>query len=87
MIVSMGATVGNGENMINAGVTVGIGSGVRRGPVSKAALVREISTLKQENQAKDAEVKNLKNQVQELQKQNQDTQDKLNRIMEKLGLK
>lgn len=87
MIVSMGATVGNGENMINAGVTVGIGSGVSRGPVSKAALVREISTLKQENQAKDAEVKNLKNQVQELQKQNQDTQDKLNRIMEKLGLK
>lgn len=87
MIVSMGATVGNGENMINAGVTVGIGSGVNRGPVSKAALVREISTLKQENQAKDAEVKNLKNQVQELQKQNQDTQDKLNRIMEKLGLK
>lgn len=67
MIVSMGATVGNGENMINAGVTVGIGSGVSRGPVSKAALVREISTLKQENQAKD--------------------QDKLNRIMEKLGLK
>ena len=86
-IVSMGATVGNGENMINAGVTVGIGSGVSRGPVSKAALVREISTLKQENQAKDAEVKNLKNQVQELQKQNQDTQEKLNRIMEKLGLK
>ena len=86
-IVSMGATVGNGENMINAGVTVGIGSGVSRGPVSKAALVREISTLKQENQAKDAEVKNLKNQVQELQKQNQDTQEKLDRIMEKLGLK
>lgn len=87
MIVSMGATMGNGENMINAGVTVGIGSGVNRGPVSKTALVREISTLKQENQVKDAEVKNLKNQVQELQKQNQDTQDKLNRIMEKLGLK
>lgn len=87
MIVSMGATVGNGENMINAGVTVGIGSGVSRGPVSKAALVREISALKQENQAKDAEVKNLKNQVQELQKQNQDTQEKLDRIMEKLGLK
>ena len=86
-IVSMGATMGNGENMINAGVTVGIGSGVSRGPVSKAALVREISTLKQENQAKDAEVKNLKNQVQELQKQNQDTQEKLDRIMEKLGLK
>lgn len=87
MIVSMGATVGNGENMINAGVTVGIGSGVSRGPVSKAALVREISALKEENQAKDAEVKNLKNQVQELQKQNQDTQEKLDRIMEKLGLK
>ncbi|KUH57581.1 ESPR-type extended signal peptide-containing protein [Megasphaera sp. DJF_B143] len=87
MIVSMGATVGNGEDMINAGVTVGIGSGVSRGPVSKAALVREISALKQENQAKDAEVKNLKNQVQELQKQNQDTQEKLDRIMEKLGLK
>ena len=51
MIVSMGATVGNGENMINAGVTVGIGSGVSRGPVSKAALVREISALKQSEES------------------------------------
>lgn len=84
--VSMGATIGNGENMVNAGVTIGVGEGVGRNPTTRKAMAKEISQLKEANAAKDAEVRDLKKQVQTLQKQNEDTQEKLNRIMEKLGI-
>ncbi len=49
-------------------------------------MIREISQLKEANAAKEAEVRDLKKQVQTLQKQNEDTQEKLKRIMEKLGI-
>lgn len=84
--VSMGATIGNGENMVNAGVTIGVGEGVGRNPTTRKAMAKEISQLKEANAAKDAEVRDLKKQVQTLQKQNEDTQEKLKRIMEKLGI-
>ena len=84
--VSMGATVGNGENMVNAGVTIGVGEGVGRNPSTRKAMAKEISQLKEANAAKDAEVLDLKKQVQTLQKQNEDTQEKLKRIMEKLRI-
>lgn len=84
--VSMGATVGNGENMVNAGVTIGVGEGVGRNPSTRKDMIREISQLKEANAAKEAEVRDLKKQVQTLQKQNEDTQEKLKRIMEKLGI-
>lgn len=84
--VSMGATIGNGENMVNAGVTIGVGEGVGRNPTTCKAMAKEISQLKEANAAKDAEVRDLKKQVQTLQKQNEDTQEKLKRIMEKLGI-
>ena len=84
--VSMGATIGNGENMVNAGVTIGVGEGVGRNPSTRKAMAKEISQLKEANAAKDAEVRDLKKQVQTLQKQNEDTQEKLKRIMEKLGI-
>lgn len=84
--VSMGATLGNGENMVNAGVTIGVGEGVGRNPSTRKAMAKEISQLKEANAAKDAEVRDLKKQVQTLQKQNEDTQEKLKRIMEKLGI-
>lgn len=84
--VSMGATIGNGENMVNAGVTIGIGEGVGRNPTTRKTMEKEISQLKEANAAKDAEVRDLKKQVQTLQKQNEDTQEKLKRIMEKLGI-
>ena len=84
--VSMGATVGNGENMVNAGVTIGVGEGVGRNPSTRKDMIREISQLKEANAAREAEVRDLKKQVQTLQKQNEDTQEKLKRIMEKLGI-
>ena len=84
--VSMGATIGNGENMVNAGVTIGVGEGVGRNPTTRKIMEKEISQLKEANAAKDAEVRDLKKQVQTLQKQNEDTQEKLKRIMEKLGI-
>lgn len=84
--VSMGATIGNGENMVNAGVTIGVGEGVGRNPTTRKTMEKEISQLKEANAAKDAEVRDLKKQVQTLQKQNEDTQKKLKRIMEKLGI-
>lgn len=84
--VSMGATIGNGENMVNAGVTIGVGEGVGRNPTTRKAMAKEISQLKEANAAKDAEVRDLKKQVQTLQKQNEDTQEKLKRIMKKLGI-
>ncbi len=84
--VSMGATVGNGENMVNAGVTIGVGEGVGRNPSTRKDMIREISQLKEANAAREAEVRDLKKQVQTLQKQNEDMQEKLKRIMEKLGI-
>ena len=54
VMFSMGGTMGNGENMVNAGVTFALdqGQGIR---VSKAAMAKKINALTEENAAMKAE--------------------------------
>lgn len=86
VLFNMGATVGNGENMINAGFSIALDRNPAVTGMTKAAMAREIRTLKQDNQAKDAQVKDLQNQVDALKKENDDTKAKLALIMAKLGM-
>ena len=86
VLFNMGATVGNGENMINAGFSIALDRNPAVTGMTKAAMVREIRNLKQDNQAKDAQVKELQNQVDALKKENDDTKAKLALIMAKLGM-
>lgn len=86
VLFNMGATVGNGENMINAGFSIALDRNPAVTGLTKAAMAREIRTLKQDNQAKDAQVKDLQNQVDALKKENDDTKAKLALIMAKLGM-
>lgn len=86
VLFNMGATVGNGENMINAGFSIALDRNPAVTGMTKAAMAREIRNLKQDNQAKDAQVKDLQNQVDALKKENDDTKAKLALIMAKLGM-
>ncbi|WP_442826188.1 YadA-like family protein [Acidaminococcus sp. LBK-2] len=86
VLFNMGATVGNGENMINAGFSIALDRNPAVTGLTKAAMAREIRNLKQDNKAKDAQVKDLQNQVDALKKENDDTKAKLALIMAKLGM-
>lgn len=86
VLFNMGATVGNGENMINAGFSIALDRNPAVTGLTKAAMAREIRNLKQDNQAKEAQVKDLQNQVDALKKENDDTKAKLALIMAKLGM-
>lgn len=86
ILFNMGATVGNGENMINAGVSISLDRNPAVTGMTKAAMAGEIRSLKKDNQAKEAQVKNLQNQVDALKKENEDTKAKLALIMAKLGM-
>lgn len=86
VLFNMGATVGNGENMINAGFSIALDRNPAVTGMTKAAMAREIRNLKQDNQAKEAQVKDLQDQVDALKKENDDTKAKLALIMAKLGM-
>jgi len=86
VLFNMGATVGNGENMINAGLSIALDRNPAVTGMTKAAMAREIRNLKQDNQAKEAQVKDLQSQVDALKKENDDTKAKLALIMAKLGM-
>ncbi len=48
LMFSVGGSMGNGENMVNAGVTIALDKGVS---TSKAVMARNIRTLSEENAA------------------------------------
>lgn len=83
---SLGGTLGNGENMISAGMSISLDRNPAVTGMTKAAMAREIRSLKQDNKAKDAQVKDLQSQVDTLKKENEDTKAKLAMIMAKLGM-
>lgn len=83
---SLGGTLGNGENMISAGMSIALDRNPAVTGMTKAAMAREIRSLKQDNKAKDAQVKDLQSQVDTLKKENEDTKAKLAMIMAKLGM-
>ena len=61
--ISVGGAVGNGENMINAGVSVKVGAG---NAMSKAKMNSQIKTLQAENNALKAKDATQDTQLQEL---------------------
>lgn len=61
--ISVGGAVGNGENMINAGVSVKVGAG---NAMSKAQMNSQIKTLQAENNALKAKDATQDTQLQEL---------------------
>lgn len=61
-LFSLGGSFGNGENMLNAGISFKLGQGGSGMPTSRVAMAREITDLKAENQQ-------LKNQMDEQKKE------------------
>lgn len=65
---SLGGTVGNGENMINAGITFKLDK--RRGPIhaitSKVQLVQEVTQLKADNDELRKDNAELREQMKEI---------------------
>ena len=69
VMLNIGGTAGNGENMVNMGVSFAIGkgsSGIAK--MSKAELVQEVTNMKVENE--------------ELKQENKDIRDELNKLRE-----
>jgi autotransporter adhesin len=62
---SIGTEFGNGENMMNAGLSLKLGAGSGMN-TSKSALIQEVRDLKTENKALTAKVDELAAQVQQL---------------------
>ena len=59
VMVNIGGAMGNGENMINAGVTFALDKGVNTLNTSKAAMARKIATLTEENAQQAAKIETL----------------------------
>ena len=67
VMFSIGGTAGNGENMVNAGVSFAIGkgsSGVAK--MSKAELVQEVTNMKAENEELKQENKDIRHELNKL---------------------
>ncbi|MBQ9257463.1 MAG: YadA-like family protein [Acidaminococcaceae bacterium] len=60
LMFSVGGSMGNGENMVNAGVTIALDKGVS---TSKAVMARNIRTLSEENAAVREENATMKAQM------------------------
>ena len=59
VMVNIGGAMGNGENMINAGVTFALDKGVNTLNTSKAAMARKIASLTEENAQQAAKIETL----------------------------
>ena len=75
VMFSVGGSMGNGENMMNAGVSIALDKGVN---TSKAAMAREIH-------AQDTEIQTLKAENAEIKEQNAKLAERLAAIEAKLG--
>ncbi len=65
---SVGTNFGNGENMVNAGVSFKLGQGSSYAGVSKAELAEENQKLKANDAAQDQKIQNQEKEIQELKK-------------------
>ena len=75
VMFSVGGSMGNGENMMNAGVSIALDKGVN---TSKAAMARKIH-------AQDTEIQTLKAENAEIKEQNAKLAERLAAIEAKLG--
>ena len=68
VMFSIGGAFGNGEDMINAGVSVKVGSGESKTTTSKAAMAKEINALREIVATQQANVEKQEARIQELEK-------------------
>ncbi len=67
VMFSIGGTAGNGENMVNMGVSFAIGKGSSGlAKMSKAELVQEVTSMKAENEELKQENKDIRNELNKL---------------------
>ena len=66
LMFSIGGSMGNGENMVNAGISIALDKGFGN---TKAAMARKINALSAENEAIKAELAELKAAIKAMQKQ------------------
>ena len=83
VMFSIGGTAGNGENMVNAGVSFAIGKGSSGlAKMNKADLVREVTMLKEGNNALKGENRELRHEINNAKAENQKLQDRIARLEE-----
>ena len=75
LMFSVGGSMGNGENMVNAGVTIALDKGVS---TSKAVMARNIRTLSEENAAIREENSAMKAQLNNQEEKLNTQEEKLN---------
>ncbi|MBM6913616.1 YadA-like family protein [Veillonella magna] len=68
VMFSIGGAFGNGEDMINAGVSVKVGSGGSKTTTSKAAMAKKINELETNMAKQETEIQELKELVKKLSK-------------------
>uniref|UniRef100_UPI002593D152 YadA-like family protein n=1 Tax=uncultured Veillonella sp. TaxID=159268 RepID=UPI002593D152 len=68
VMFSIGGAFGNGEDMINAGVSVKVGSGESKTTTSKAAMAKEIKELRDIVATQQANMEKQEARIQELEK-------------------
>ena len=68
VMFSIGGAFGNGEDMINAGVSVKVGSGESKTTTSKAAMAKEINALRGIVATQQANMEKQEARIQELEK-------------------
>ena len=68
VMFSIGGAFGNGEDMINAGVSVKVGSGESKTTTSKAAMAKEINELREIVATQQANMEKQEARIQELEK-------------------
>ena len=83
VMFSIAGTAGNGENMVNAGVSFAIGKGSNGlAKMNKADLVREVTMLKEGNNALKGENRELRHEINNAKAENQKLQDRIARLEE-----
>ena len=65
-MVSLGGTMGNGENMVNLGLSIGLDKPNGFAQMSKRELIQEVTSVKAENETMKAEMAEMKALLQEL---------------------
>lgn len=63
-MVSLGGTMGNGENMVNLGLSIGLDKPNGYAKLSKRELIQEVNAVKAENEAMKAEMAEMKAMLQ-----------------------
>ncbi|MBQ5601132.1 MAG: YadA C-terminal domain-containing protein, partial [Phascolarctobacterium sp.] len=63
-MVSLGGTMGNGENMVNLGLSIGLDKSNGYAKLSKRELIQEVNAVKAENAAMKAEMAEMKAMLQ-----------------------